>query len=209
MLGGSRDSSRGLCLVPRAGAHRCFAGARRQGLPHRARRAGVRQRPRRADRSADHHLFPRLLRRPGARWRSRPRLHRGLIQIAIDPLEGRCVAGARGRIRVEGATVIARAPSRRSRPGQNTVRLPLATPLQALGSIVQRFRLAHGVTSTEVRRSPRGDWLYWRWRGRSRAPILLVVGRRFRPSDHRRPVRFQRGGRLRQVDSLLGRRGTP
>ena len=101
----------------------------------------------------------------------------GWIQIAVEPLGGSCVTGARGSIRVQGTSLISRAPSRPSRPGPNTVQLRLATPHQALGSIKQRFRLARGITSSEVLRSPRGDRLRWGWQGRSRKdPIVLVIG---------------------------------
>ena len=60
-------------------------------------------------------------------------------QIALEPLSGHCIAGARGSIRVEDASITSRAPSRRSRPGRNAVQLRLATPDQALGSLRQRF----------------------------------------------------------------------
>ena len=98
------------------------------------------------------------------------------IQFALEPQSGYCVADAQGSIGVQDATIIASAPSRRSRPGRNTVELRLASPDRTLGSLRQRFRLARGKTSTEARRSPSGDQLHWRWRGRSRDPIHLVVG---------------------------------
>ena len=98
------------------------------------------------------------------------------IQFVLEPQSGYCVADAQGSIGVQDATIIASAPSRRSRPGRNTVELRFASPDRTLGSLRQRFRLTRGKTSTEARRSPSGDQLHWRWRGRSRDPIHLVVG---------------------------------
>ena len=98
------------------------------------------------------------------------------IQFALEPQSGYCVADAQGSIGVQDASIIASAPSRRSRSGRNTVELRLASPDRTLGSLRQRFRLARGTTSTDPRRSPTGDRLHWRWRGRSRDPIHLVVG---------------------------------
>ena len=98
------------------------------------------------------------------------------IQFALEPQSGYCVADSQGSIGVQNATIIAWAPSRRSRSGRNAVELRLASPNRPLGSLRQRFRLARGTTSAEPRRSLGGDRLHWRWRGRSREPIHVVVG---------------------------------
>ena len=98
------------------------------------------------------------------------------IQFALEPQSGYCVGDSQGSIGVQNASIIAWAPSRRSRSGRNTVELRLASPNRTLGSVRQRFRLARGTTAAEPRRSPSGDRLHWRWRGRSREPIHVVVG---------------------------------
>lgn len=111
------------------------------------------------------------------------------IQFALEPHSGYCVADAQGSIGVQDARIIARAPSRRSRPGRNTAELRVASPDRTFGSLRQRFRLARGTLSTDPRRSPSGDRLHWRWRGRSRDPIHVVVGVAYaHPIDSRPPT---------------------
>lgn len=98
------------------------------------------------------------------------------LQMSVKPLERRCLAGARGSIRMAGARIVSRLPRRPVEPGTSQAALRVGSSERRYGTLRADYRLARGVSSTRLERSPRGDRLRWRWRGRSDQPITLVVG---------------------------------
>jgi hypothetical protein len=98
------------------------------------------------------------------------------LQMSVEPLPHRCLAGTRGSIRMEGARIIARVPRRPVDEGPSKSTLRVGSSERRYATLKASHRLASGVASTEVRRSPRSDRLQWRWVGRSDERISLVVG---------------------------------
>jgi hypothetical protein len=101
------------------------------------------------------------------------------VQIAVEPRRGWCLTHAHGFMRQPGSSVGAWVPKPPATAGLNSIRLSVTSRGRLLGTVKQRFRLSHGVTSATVERRSGGDRYSWHWQGHTRDKVLIAVGAEF------------------------------
>jgi hypothetical protein len=82
-------------------------------------------------------------------------------------------------LRAPGSSVGAWVPKPPATAGLNSIRLSVTSRGRLLGTVKQRFRLSHGVTSATVERRSGGDRYSWHWQGHTRDKVLIEVGAEF------------------------------